>query len=52
MEPVDLRELLEQVQKGNLGIEAALEGLRKPAVADLGYAHVDCTAVSAAVSRK
>jgi NCAIR mutase (PurE)-related protein len=41
LEPVDLRELLEQVQTGKLPIEAALERMRKPAVADLGYAHVD-----------
>ena len=27
LEPVDLRELLEQVQQGNLGIEEALERL-------------------------
>jgi pyridinium-3,5-biscarboxylic acid mononucleotide synthase len=37
---VELRELLEQVQQGKLGIEEAL--LRcQPAVADLGFAHVD-----------
>ncbi len=41
MEPVDLRELLEQVQGGQLGIEAALERMGKPAVADLGFAQVD-----------
>lgn len=41
MEPVDLRELLEQVQAGKLDIPAALEKMRQPAVADLGYAHVD-----------
>ncbi len=41
MDAVDLRELLEQVQAGQLGIEAALEKVRKDAVADLGYAHVD-----------
>ena len=41
MEPVDLRELLEQVQSGNLGIEEALHRLNKPAVADIGYAHVN-----------
>jgi NCAIR mutase (PurE)-related protein len=41
VEPGDLRELLEQVQAGNLGIEAALERLHQPAVADLGFAHVD-----------
>src|SRR6202158_4753139 len=41
VEPVDLRELLEQVQQGNLGIEEALQRWRQPAVADLGFAHVD-----------
>jgi NCAIR mutase (PurE)-related protein len=41
MEPVDMRELLEQVRAGGLGIDAALEKLHAPAVADLGYAHVD-----------
>jgi pyridinium-3,5-biscarboxylic acid mononucleotide synthase len=41
VEPVDLRELLEQVEAGELGIEAALEKMRKPAVADLGFANVD-----------
>ena len=41
METNDLRELLEQVQSGRLGVEAALERLRPPAVVDLGYAHVD-----------
>lgn len=41
MEPVDLRELLEQVRSGGLNVEAALERLERPALADLGYAHVD-----------
>jgi NCAIR mutase (PurE)-related protein len=41
LESVELRELLEQVQTGKLNIEAALERLREPAVADLGFAHVD-----------
>ena len=40
LEPVDLRELLEQVKTGKLAIDAA-ECLLKPAVADLGFAHVD-----------
>ncbi len=40
MEPVDLREMLEQVKAGKLTIDAALE-LHKPAVADLGFANVD-----------
>ena len=41
MDPVDLRELLEQVQGGQLGIDGALEKMRKDAVVDLGFAHVD-----------
>jgi pyridinium-3,5-biscarboxylic acid mononucleotide synthase len=41
MEPIDMRELLEQVRGGGLSIEAALAKLQTPAVADLGYAHVD-----------
>jgi NCAIR mutase (PurE)-related protein len=41
MNPVDLRELFEQVQAGNLGVEAALEKMRNDGVADLGFAHVD-----------
>jgi pyridinium-3,5-biscarboxylic acid mononucleotide synthase len=41
VDPADLRELLEQVQSGNLGIDAALAKMRPPAVADLGFAHVD-----------
>ena len=41
MEPHDLRELLELVKQGNLDVSAALEKLAAPAVADLGYAHVD-----------
>ncbi|MCS6850347.1 MAG: nickel pincer cofactor biosynthesis protein LarB [Gemmataceae bacterium] len=36
-----LRDLLERVQRGDLGVEAALRHLEQPAVADLGYAHVD-----------
>jgi pyridinium-3,5-biscarboxylic acid mononucleotide synthase len=36
-----MRELLEQVRAGNLDIEQALARLQKPAVADLGFAHVD-----------
>jgi pyridinium-3,5-biscarboxylic acid mononucleotide synthase len=40
VEPVDLRELLEQVKAGKLSIDAALE-LHQPAVADLGFAQVD-----------
>ncbi len=41
MEAVDLRELLEQVRGGELGVAAALEQLRQPAGVELGYAHVD-----------
>jgi pyridinium-3,5-biscarboxylic acid mononucleotide synthase len=41
VEPVDLRELLEQVRTGGLSIETALARLQRPDVADLGYAHVD-----------
>ena len=40
MEPVDLRELLEQHKAGKLPTDEA-ERLLKPAVADLGFAHVD-----------
>lgn len=38
MEP---REILEQVQRGDLTIAAAEEQLQRAAMADLGYAHVD-----------
>jgi NCAIR mutase (PurE)-related protein len=41
VEPVDVRELLEQVRSGGLSVEAALERLQQPAEADLGFAHVD-----------
>jgi len=41
VEPGDLRELLEQLQAGEIGVESALQALRKPDVADLGFAHVD-----------
>src|SRR5215469_4989252 len=37
----DLRTLLEQVQAGRLDVDAALQRLREPTVADLGYAQVD-----------
>jgi NCAIR mutase (PurE)-related protein len=40
MEPTDIRELLEQVRGGGMGVEDALEKLCPP-VADLGYANVD-----------
>jgi NCAIR mutase (PurE)-related protein len=41
VETNDLRELLEEVQSGRLAVEAAMERLAVPPVADLGYAHVD-----------
>jgi NCAIR mutase (PurE)-related protein len=41
VEPVDLRELLEQVRAGGLSVAAALDQLQQPSVAELGYAHVD-----------
>ncbi len=41
MGPNDLRELLEQVRGGQLGVEGALQKLQDPPVADLGFAHVD-----------
>jgi NCAIR mutase (PurE)-related protein len=41
LEPADLRELLEQVQAGNLTIDSALQRMQPAAVADLGFAHVD-----------
>jgi NCAIR mutase (PurE)-related protein len=41
MEPTDLRGVLEEVRAGRLSVEAALQQMRAPAVADLGYAHVD-----------
>src|SRR5436853_2603529 len=41
MDRSDLRQLLEQVQAGKLGVESALEHVRAAQVADLGYAHVD-----------
>ncbi len=40
-EPHDLRELLEQVKAGALGIDVALGKLQAPPMASLGYAHVD-----------
>jgi NCAIR mutase (PurE)-related protein len=41
MEPGDLRELLEQVRAGNLGIDSVLAKLGPPPVVDLGFAQVD-----------
>ncbi len=40
MTPDELRKVLEQVRSGELSVEAALERC-PPAVADLGFAHVD-----------
>jgi NCAIR mutase (PurE)-related protein len=37
----EMRRLLEQVQSGQVSVETALQGLRTPPVADLGYAQVD-----------
>src|SRR5262249_50792479 len=37
----ELRQLLEQVHTGSTSIEAALQRLGEPAVADLGFAYVD-----------
>ena len=37
----ELRELLDGVQSGRLGVDAALERVEGGAVADLGFAHVD-----------
>ncbi|MSU80159.1 MAG: nickel pincer cofactor biosynthesis protein LarB [Gemmataceae bacterium] len=41
MNDADLRNLLKQVQTGELAIDAALADLRHPDMVDLGYAHVD-----------
>ncbi|MBI3411222.1 MAG: nickel pincer cofactor biosynthesis protein LarB [Planctomycetes bacterium] len=41
MEPSDLRELLEQVKAGGMGVAEALAKLEAPAMADLGFANVD-----------
>ena len=41
MQPGELRELLEQVRAGGLSVLAAQEKIESPALADLGYAHVD-----------
>src|SRR5579871_2589505 len=41
MEPGNLRELLEQVRTGSLGVDAALGQLTPPPVVDLGFAQVD-----------
>ncbi len=41
METSDLREVLEQIRAGQLTVEAALQRLGSPPLADLGYAQVD-----------
>src|SRR5437660_96822 len=41
MEAGDLRELLEQVRAGDLGIDSALAKLGSPPVVDLGFAQID-----------
>src|SRR5207248_1473201 len=41
MHPDDLRLILEQVRTGTLSPDEALLRVQTPAVADLGYAHVD-----------
>src|SRR5262245_14778747 len=37
----ELRHFLEQVRSGTLPLDEAVQRLQTPAVADLGYAHVD-----------
>src|SRR6516164_2086181 len=41
MQPDEIRQLLEQVQTGHLGIDDALRRLDTAQVANLGFAHVD-----------
>ena len=41
MDRTDLRSVLEEVRAGRLSVDLALQHLQAPAVADLGYAHVD-----------
>lgn len=41
MRPEQVKELLEAVRAGRLGVDDALEELRTPPVADLGFARVD-----------
>jgi NCAIR mutase (PurE)-related protein len=41
MDTLAMRQLLEEVRGGRLAIDAALDRLGNPPVADLGYAHVD-----------
>jgi NCAIR mutase (PurE)-related protein len=41
MDTSQLRELLEQVRTGQVGVDGALTRLSSPPVVDLGYAHVD-----------
>jgi NCAIR mutase (PurE)-related protein len=41
MDPTTLRQLLEQVQSGQLAVDEALQRIGGAGVADLGFAHVD-----------
>src|SRR5262245_50427735 len=41
MDTVNLRDLLDSVRQGKLGIDEALAKLSNRAIADIGYAHVD-----------
>ena len=41
MDPTTLRSLLEQVARGEVAVDAALDGLRELPFKDLGYANVD-----------
>lgn len=41
MEAQQVRELLEQIRKGQVDVETALQQLQTPPVVDLGFAHVD-----------
>jgi NCAIR mutase (PurE)-related protein len=41
MDPKELRPLFEEVRAGRLSVDDALQRVGGPAVADLGYAHVD-----------
>jgi pyridinium-3,5-biscarboxylic acid mononucleotide synthase len=41
MNPDELRSILEQVQTGRLGVDAALKSVQSSGVGDLGYAQVD-----------
>ena len=41
MESTDLRDLLERLKAGEIGVQSALEKLEQPPVVNLGFAHVD-----------